>query len=61
MLCIRGNGYDTVGKAVSLQSQNISDLIIAITEAAENLQEVLHEIKTKPWSILYKEGRTEYE
>ena len=52
---------DTVEGVVSLQSQNLSDLLITMAEATETLQEVLQEIKNKPWSLLYKEGKSDNE
>lgn len=47
---------EDVGKAVDLQSQNLSALIVSLREATETLQDVLREIKQKPWSIIYREG-----
>ena len=49
---------DTIEGVVSLQSQNLSDLLVTMTEATETLQEVLQEIKNKPWSMIYKEGKS---
>jgi methyl-accepting chemotaxis protein len=54
-----GNTSGTVSGAVELQSQNITDLLTSMTVATEALQEVLQEIKNKPWSIIYKERNTE--
>ena len=54
-----GNTSETVNGAVNLQSQNITDLLTSMTAATEALQEVLQEIKNKPWSIIYKERNAE--
>jgi ABC-type transporter Mla subunit MlaD len=47
--------------AVNLQSQNITSLLTELSETAEDLQEVLQEIKRKPWSVLYREKRGDHE
>lgn len=47
---------ESVGTAVDLQSQNLSALIASLRVATETLQDVLREIKHKPWSIMYREG-----
>lgn len=49
-----GRTSETVEGAVDLQSQNISNLIVTLQETTEDLQEVLQEIKNKPWSLIYK-------
>ncbi len=49
----------SVDKAVVHQSKNIDQLINSMTKTTEELQEVLQEIKTKPWSLIYKEGKGE--
>ncbi|MBF0558160.1 MAG: MCE family protein [Nitrospirae bacterium] len=41
---------------INLQSQNIDTLLTSLTRTTEDLHEVLQEIKSKPWSIVYKEG-----
>lgn len=46
---------ESVKGAIDLQSQNITDLLTTLNETTEDLQEVLQEIKNKPWSIIYKE------
>jgi ABC-type transporter Mla subunit MlaD len=48
---------ETLDGAVDLQSQNMTNLLTALSEATEDLQDVLQEIKNKPWSLLYKEGK----
>ena len=47
----------TVGETVDLQSDNITNLLTSLTETTEDLQEVLQEIKQKPWSLIYKEQK----
>jgi ABC-type transporter Mla subunit MlaD len=41
--------------AVGAQSRNIANLIGTINRTAETLEEVLQEIRNRPWSIIYKE------
>jgi phospholipid/cholesterol/gamma-HCH transport system substrate-binding protein len=45
----------TADWAIDQQSQNIDTLIHNLNRTTEDLREVLHEIKNKPWSIIYKE------
>ncbi len=47
----------SVGGTIDLQSQNITHLLTTLTETSEDLQEVLQEIKNKPWSVIYKQGK----
>lgn len=47
---------DSVGEAVEFQSENVTNLLITLTETTEDLREFLQEMKNKPWSILYKEA-----
>lgn len=49
----------SIDRAVDLQSQNLDDLINSMTKTTEELQFFLQEIKTKPWSLFYKEGEGE--
>ncbi|NWF98320.1 MAG: MCE family protein [Nitrospirae bacterium] len=49
----------SVDRTVIHQSKNIDQLINSMTRTTEELQEVLQEIKNKPWSLIYKEGRGE--
>ncbi len=44
----------SVDRAIDLQSQNLDNLLNTMTRTTEDLQDVLQEIKNKPWSILYK-------
>ncbi len=41
--------------AVGVQSRNIANLIGTINRTAETLEEVLQELRNRPWSIIYKE------
>jgi ABC-type transporter Mla subunit MlaD len=49
----------TVGRAVDLQSQNLDALLNTMTRTTDELQDLIHDIKSKPWSVLYKEGKGE--
>jgi phospholipid/cholesterol/gamma-HCH transport system substrate-binding protein len=46
-------------KAINMQSQNLGVLLDTLTKTTEELQELLQEIKNKPWSIIYKERKEE--
>jgi ABC-type transporter Mla subunit MlaD len=48
-------------RAVELQSRNLDELLKSLTNAAEGLEDVLMEVKNKPWSIIYKEGESKEE
>lgn len=56
-----GNATDSIDNTVSLQSENLSNLLTSLTETTEDLKETLQEIKNKPWSVIYKEGKKENE
>lgn len=49
----------SVDKAVEFQSQNLDKLLGSMTQTTEDLKEVIQEIKAKPWSFIYKEGKGE--
>ena len=49
----------SVDRVIDLQSRNIENLINTMTNTTEELQELLQEIKHKPWGIIYKEKRGE--
>lgn len=49
----------SVDKAVSHQSKNFENLIHTMTKTTEELQELLNEIKHRPWSIMYRENKEE--
>jgi phospholipid/cholesterol/gamma-HCH transport system substrate-binding protein len=44
-------------KAIDLQSRNLENLIGTMTKTTEELQELLQEIRHKPWSVIYKEKK----
>lgn len=46
----------SVDNAINSQSQNLDNLFNTMTRATDDLQDVLQEIKNKPWSIVYKGG-----
>lgn len=48
---------DSIDKAVVLQSQNLDQLLNLMIRATQDLQDLIQEIKTKPWGLLYKEGK----
>src|SRR3972149_3776202 len=47
----------SIDRAVDLQSQNLDDFVNSISKTTEELQIFLQEVKTKPWSFFYKEGK----
>lgn len=49
----------SVDRAVDNQSRNLDHLINSMTRTTEELQDLLQEIKNKPWSIIYKEKKGE--
>ena len=44
-------------RAIDRQSQNLDKLMHTLNRTTEDLRDALHEIKSKPWSVVYKEGR----
>jgi ABC-type transporter Mla subunit MlaD len=44
-------------RAIQQQSQNLDQLLILMTRTIEDLQDLIQEIKAKPWGLLYKEGK----
>lgn len=44
----------SVNRTVDHQSQNMDNLFNAMTSTTEDLQELMQELKNKPWSIVYK-------
>jgi len=50
---------DTADKAIEVQSRNIEDLIQNMSETTLDLQDLIQELKNKPWSIIYKERSIE--
>lgn len=49
----------TVDRAIDHQSQNLDALLNSMIRTTDELQDLINEIKSKPWSILYKEGKGE--
>lgn len=49
----------TVDRAVDLQSQNLDALLNSMTRTTDELQDLIHDVKSKPWSVVYKEGKGE--
>ena len=49
----------TVDRAVDLQSQNLDALLNTMTRTTDELQDLIHDVKSKPWSVIYKEGKGE--
>ena len=49
----------SVDRAVDNQSRNLDHLINSMTRTTEEMQDLLQEIKNKPWSIIYKEKKGE--
>jgi phospholipid/cholesterol/gamma-HCH transport system substrate-binding protein len=49
----------SVGRSVDHQSKNIDHLVNSMTRTTEELQDLLQEIKNKPWSLIYKEKKGE--
>ncbi len=49
----------TADRAIDVQSQNLDNLLNTMTRTTEDLQEVIQELKSKPWSVVYKEGKGE--
>ena len=47
----------TVDRTVDLQSQNLDALLSSMTRTTDELQDLIHELKRKPWSVIYKEGK----
>lgn len=47
----------TADRTIDLQSQNIDSLLSNLNRTTEDLRDVLHEVKSKPWSVVYKEGK----
>lgn len=45
----------SVDRTVNVQSQNLDALLRSMNRTTEDLQDVLQELKNKPWSIIYKQ------
>lgn len=46
-------------EAINLQSQNLDNLLNTLNQTTEELQELLQEIKNKPWSVIRMERKGE--
>jgi len=44
-------------RVIHQQSQNLDQLLILMTRTVEDLQDLIQEIKAKPWGFIYKEGK----
>jgi phospholipid/cholesterol/gamma-HCH transport system substrate-binding protein len=44
-------------KAIGLQSQNLDQLLNLMTRTTEDLQDLIQDLKAKPWGLIYKESR----
>jgi phospholipid/cholesterol/gamma-HCH transport system substrate-binding protein len=44
-------------RVIHQQSQNLDQLLILMTRTVEDLQDLIQEIKAKPWGLIYKEGK----
>ena len=47
----------SVDQAIDLQSQNLDQLLNLMTRTTEDLQDLIQELKAKPWGLIYKEGK----
>ncbi|MCL4477088.1 MAG: MlaD family protein [Nitrospirae bacterium] len=47
----------TADRAIDRQSQNLDILLNTLNRTTEDLRDALQEIKSKPWSVVYKEGQ----
>lgn len=47
----------SVDKVIDLNSQNLDQLLNLMTRTTEDLQDLIQEIKAKPWGLLYKGGK----
>jgi phospholipid/cholesterol/gamma-HCH transport system substrate-binding protein len=51
----------SVDRLVDRQAAGLSDLVETVTRTAQDLQDLFQEMKQKPWSVVYKEGKDEGE
>jgi phospholipid/cholesterol/gamma-HCH transport system substrate-binding protein len=47
----------SIDKSIDLNSQNLNQLLNLLTRTTADLQDVIQEIKAKPWILIYKEGK----
>jgi len=50
---------NSTDRLIARQSKNLDNLVSTMTRTTEDLQELLQEIKNKPWSIIYRERKGE--
>jgi phospholipid/cholesterol/gamma-HCH transport system substrate-binding protein len=50
-----GDASDAVGGAVGRQDQNIDELLSNLNRTLRDLQDLLQELRLKPWSVIYQE------
>ena len=51
----------SVNRAVEIQSRNLDSFLNSMNRVSEDLQDVLLEIKQRPWSVLYREEEVKEE
>jgi ABC-type transporter Mla subunit MlaD len=54
-----GKTSGSIDRAVQQQSRNLDLLMSTMTRTTRELQELLQELKSKPWSIIYQERKGE--
>jgi len=54
-----GKTSESADEAINLQSQNLDNLLNTLNRTTEDMQELLLEIKNKPWSIIHRERKGE--
>lgn len=52
-----GQTSNSVTNAINQQNINIDELLRSMTKTSEDLREALQELRNRPWSIIYKEGK----
>jgi phospholipid/cholesterol/gamma-HCH transport system substrate-binding protein len=51
----------SVDRLIDRQAAGLGNLVDTVTRTAQDLQDLLQEMKQKPWSVVYKEGKGEGE
>ncbi|HUO77166.1 MAG TPA: hypothetical protein VMU21_06260, partial [Thermodesulfovibrionales bacterium] len=52
-----GNILQNTNSAIVSGSTNIDNVLQSLNRTAEELRDVLQEVKNKPWTVVYKEER----
>jgi len=52
-----GDILKNTNSAISSGSTNIDNVLLSLNRTAEELRDVLQEVKNKPWSVVYKEEK----